>query len=167
MKGTAHLHDEIPHPLPGEANDFFCNSASLDAAIDMLDAHSTPGDLTIGGFLFGCELPPAGLLGGHEGRHCIERKTLEAEILQKLASRRQGVRSGIGDPFVVHLALNRVTQKKDGRTPIDEQHVFHGVFLFLAAVIELLIIRVLGARDASLGAIVTKRGGTSSDPAPC
>ncbi len=56
------------------------------------------------------------------------------------------------------FSLNRVAQKEDGEHGIDQEHVFDGVFLFLTAVIELLIIRVLGARDGSLGAIVTKRG---------
>ena len=55
------------------------------------------------------------------------------------------------------LALNRIAQKKDVQGLVDQQHVFHGVLPLLAAGIELLIILVLGARDASLCAIMAKK----------
>jgi hypothetical protein len=158
MESTAHFHHEVAHPFFNETNDFFHHPASFDAAIDVLDAHSTLGDQAIGGFLLDRELFASRLLGGHEGGHSIEGESLEAQILQELTARRQRIGRAIGNFLIMPLSLNRLAQKENFQGLVDQQHVFHRVFLFLAAVIELLIIRVLGARDTSLGAIVTKRG---------
>lgn len=167
MKSTAHLHNKIAHSIPDETDYFFYNSAALDAAVDMLNAHSTPGHLPIGSFLLRCKLLSTRFLYGHDSFHPIEGKSLEAQILQKMAARWQRIWSSIGDFLVVHLSLGRVTQKDDAQSFIDQEHVFDGMLLFLAAVIELLITRVLGARDASLGTIMTKRGEPPSGGVVC
>ena len=51
-----------------------------------------------------------------------------------------------------------LTQKENGEGSIDQQHVFHRMALFLAAITARLLKRVLGARDAPFGAIMAKRG---------
>jgi hypothetical protein len=52
----------------------------------------------------------------------------------------------------------RLTQKENRERHVDEQHVFHRVVLFLAAITARLLSRILRALDASFGPIVPKRG---------
>ena len=59
----------------------------------------------------------------------------------------------------MHRAFKGSAQKQDRHGGIDEQEVFQGVPLFLAAIMERLFRRVRGARDRPLGAVVAKRGG--------
>jgi hypothetical protein len=51
-----------------------------------------------------------------------------------------------------------VAQKEDEEQGIDEQDVFDGVVLFLAAITVGLFNRVLGADDASFRPVMGKRG---------
>ena len=51
-----------------------------------------------------------------------------------------------------------VAQKEDEEESIDEQDIFDGVVLFLAAITVGLFNRVLGADDASFGPVMGKRG---------
>jgi hypothetical protein len=51
-----------------------------------------------------------------------------------------------------------LTQEQNAERRIDQREVFQHVPLFLAAITSLLFSRVLGARDGSLGAIMTKKG---------
>ena len=51
-----------------------------------------------------------------------------------------------------------VTQEKDEEEGIDQQDIFHRMVFFLAAITRFLFSRVLGADDASLGAVMGKRG---------
>jgi len=60
------------------------------------------------------------------------------------------------DPAAVGVA-----QKEDDEERIDEQDIFDGVVLFLAAITRGLFSRVLGADDAPLGAVMGKRGATA------
>jgi hypothetical protein len=55
-------------------------------------------------------------------------------------------------------AAVRVTEKKDEKQGIDQQHIFHRMVFFLAAITRGLFNRVLGADDPPLGAVMGKRG---------
>src|SRR5262249_52169421 len=65
-------------------------------------------------------------------------------------------------------AAIRVTEKKDEKERIDQQDIFYGVVSFLTAITRFLFNRVLGADDASLGAVMGKRGevGAVTNTAP-
>src|SRR4051812_37543166 len=62
----------------------------------------------------------------------------------------------------MHAAFIGVTEKEYHERCIDEQKVFDRMILFLAAIVAFLFIRVFGARDASLGAIMAKRGAVAA-----
>jgi len=51
-----------------------------------------------------------------------------------------------------------IAQKEDREQSIDEQDIFYGVVLFLAAITCGLLRRVLGADDPPFGAVMGKRG---------
>ena len=51
-----------------------------------------------------------------------------------------------------------VAEEEDREQGIDQQDIFYGVVLFLAAITPRLFSRVLGADDAPLGAVMGKRG---------
>src|SRR3989449_8915632 len=58
----------------------------------------------------------------------------------------------------MHAAAVGVAQKEDQEEGIDEQDVFDGVVLFLAAITVGLFNRVLGADDAPFRPVMGKRG---------
>src|SRR3954454_23166992 len=60
-------------------------------------------------------------------------------------------------------ARMRLTQEEDVHGLIDQEQVFQHVPLVLAAITRFLCSRVVGARDGSLGAIMTTRGATGGE----
>src|SRR5262245_41734948 len=58
----------------------------------------------------------------------------------------------------MHAAAVGVAQKEDEEQGIDQEHIFYRVVSFLAAITLFLCNRVLGADDASFGAVMGKRG---------
>ena len=111
------------------------------------------------------EGPTPRLPGRHDDVDVGQRERQEAKILQQPAARRQGIRRGIGNPLIVGAAGIRVTQQENGQRRIDQQDVFHGVALFLAAITARLLNRILGALDAPFGPIMAKRGETGTGTA--
>ena len=158
MQRTADFHDKIADPLLTEAERVLDDATALDATVDVLDAHAPTGDAPIRGLLRACELPSSRLPGRHDDLHPVECECQEAQILEQPAPRRQGVRGGLGNAFIVGTACIGLTQKENRECRVDQQHVFHRVVFFLAAIIARLLSRILGALDAPFGAIVAKRG---------
>jgi len=58
----------------------------------------------------------------------------------------------------MHAAAVRRTQKEDREQGVDQQDIFDGVVLFLAAITFGLFRRVLGADDPPFRAVMGKRG---------
>jgi hypothetical protein len=165
MQRTADLHDQILDTRLPEAADVADDAAALDATVDVLDAHAPTGDAPISGLLRACELPSSRLPGRHDDLHPVERECQEAQILEQPAPRRQGVRGGIGNPLIVGTACIGLTQQANRECRVDQQHVFHRVVFFLAAIIARLLSRSLGTLDAPFGTIVAKRGEAGTDSA--
>ena len=158
MQRTADFHDQIADADLPEAIGVMDDAAALDATVDVLDPDPATGDAPIGPFLGAREGPTPWLLGGHDDLDVVECEGQEAEILEQPAPRGQGVRGGIGNALIVGAASVSVTEKEDRERRVDQQHVFQRVTLFLAAIIALLLSRILGALDAPFGPIVAKRG---------
>ena len=100
----------------------------------------------------------AWLLRRHEDLHLRERERQEAQILQQPTPGREGVGGGLRDAQIMDTAAVGVAQKEDDEQGIDEQDIFDGVVLFLAAITRRLFSRVLGADDAPFGPVMGKRG---------
>jgi hypothetical protein len=158
MQCTADFHHHIADPRFPYPDGLFQHAAAFDAAVDMFDAHPSPSEPPIPRFLRSRQLLAAGLLRRLDDVHSVQRKRLKAYILPQLAPSRQWVRRGVGEALVMDTARAGLTQEEDGQGPIDPQEIFQQVPLFLAAITPFLFSRVLGARDGSLGAIMTKRG---------
>jgi hypothetical protein len=165
MHGTADFHDRISDPRLPEAADVVDDAAALDAAVDMLNAHAPTSEAPIRRFLRLRERLSSWLPGWHEGLHLIERERQEAQLLEPPAPRRQGIRGGIRDAFIVDTARLGLTQKENREPSIDQQHVVDRVALFLAAITARVLSRILGALEAPFGPIVAERGeaGTAAD----
>src|SRR2546429_1477693 len=58
----------------------------------------------------------------------------------------------------MNAAAVGVTEKEDREQRVDQQDIFYRMVFFLAAITVFLCSRVLGADDASLGAVMGKRG---------
>ena len=89
----------------------------------------------------------------------------EKNLPQKAPSR-EGVGGGLRDAQIMDPAAVGVAQKEDDEESIDEQDIFDGVVLFLAAVTCGLFSRVLGADDPPFGAVMGTRGDTGAAAAP-
>ena len=158
MQCTADFHDPVADARLSEAAGVVDNTAAFDAAVDMFDAHPSPSDLPIPCFLRSRQLLSAGLLRQLDDVHAVQREGLKAQVLQQLAPCRQWIRRGVGEPLVMDTPWMRLTEEQNAQGPIDQEEVFQHVPLFLAAIASFLFSRVLGARDGSLGTVMTKRG---------
>src|SRR5678815_2095411 len=124
----------------------------------MLDPQPPLVERLVGQVLRQGELRTAGLLRRHEDLSLRERERQEAQILQQPTPSREWVGGGLSDTQIMDPAAVGVAQKEDDEERIDEQDIFDGVVLFLAAITHGLLRRVLGADDAPFGPVMGKRG---------
>src|SRR5262249_29183291 len=94
----------------------------------------------------------------HEDLHLGKCERQEAQILQQPTPGRESVGGGLRDAQIMGPAAVGVAEKEDDQQGIDQQHIFYCVVLFLAAITRFLFSRVLGADDASFGAVMGNRG---------
>jgi len=158
VQGTAEFHHQITDTLLPQAHPVFHNTAALDTAVHVLDTQPTLVQGLIGQLLFQREFLAAWLLGRHEDLDPGQRERQEAQILQQLTARRQGIRRRVRNGLIMATAAIGVTEKEDDEQGIDEQDIFDGVVFFLAAITLFLFNRVLGADDASFRPVMGKRG---------
>jgi hypothetical protein len=158
MQGTADFHKQIADACLPQATGVVDDAAALDAAVDVLDAHSTAGDAAMRGFLRACEGPAPWLPRRHDDLHLVEREHQAAEILEQPTARGQGVRGGSSNPLLVEAAGGGLTQNEDREHGMDQPHVFHRVARILAAITARLLSRLLGAPEATFGPSVANRG---------
>jgi hypothetical protein len=111
MQRTANFHEQVADPRLPHAAGVVDDAASLDAAVDMLDAHPPTSDMPIGGFLLAREGPAPWLLRRHDSLHLVQRQRQEAQILELPAPRWHGVRGGIGHTCIVGTVRRGRTQK--------------------------------------------------------
>jgi hypothetical protein len=160
MQCTADFHHHIAHPLFPHPDGLFEHPAAFDTAIDMFDTYPSPRNLPVVRFLFGRQLLPARLLRGLDDLHALQRERLKAHVLQQLASGQQRIRGRVGHALVVDASRLGLTQEQDAHRSVDQQEVFQHMPLFLPAIARFLFRRIVGARDGSFGAVMTKRGAT-------
>jgi hypothetical protein len=158
MQRTADFHDPSADPRLSQATDSVDDAAALAAAVDVLDAHTSAGDAPLRRVLGPRELASPRLPGWPEDVHLRKRKRQNAQGLEHPAPRRHGVRGRLRPPLIGGAAGIGRTQTEARERRIDQQHVFAGVALFLAAITARWLRRILGAREAPLGPLVAKRG---------
>jgi hypothetical protein len=158
MPRTADFHDQIADPRLSQATGVVDDATALHPAVDVLDTHATAGNAPIRGFLRAREGPAPRLLGRHDHLDMREHKRQKAQLLEQPAACGQRVRGRLGHPLIVNTARIGVTQTEDRERGVDQQHVFDGVALVLAAITARRLNRILGALETPFGAIVTKRG---------
>ena len=159
MQGTADFHHHIANACFPHADRLFEHAAAFDTAIDMFDAHPSPRDLSIARFLLRRQRFPAGLLRRLDDLYAIQCERLKAQILQQLTACGQRIRCAVSDALVMDTARMRLTQEENPSDGIDQDDIFEHVPFFLAAIIRFLLSRIVGARDGSLGPVMTTRGG--------
>src|SRR5215831_13939129 len=158
VQGTAELHHEIADALLPQADPVFHNATMLHTAVAMLNPQSAMVERLVGQLLLQGQLRTAGLLRRHEDLHLRERERQEAQILQQPTPSREWGGGGLRDAQIMAPAAVSVAQKEDDEERIDEQDIFDGVVLFLAALTRGLLRRVLGADDAPCGPAMGTRG---------
>ena len=88
MQRTADFHDQVADAQLPEAADVVDNTAALDAAVDVFDAHAATRNASIGGFLAAREGSASWLVGRHDDLDLVERERQEAEVLEQPTPRR-------------------------------------------------------------------------------
>ena len=124
----------------------------------MLDPQPPLVERLVGPLMLQGQLRTAWLLRRHQDLHLREREGQEAQILQQPTPGREWVGGGLRDAQNMGTAAVGVAQKEDDEQGIDEQDIFDGVVLFLAAITRGLLRRVLGADDAPFGPVMGNRG---------
>jgi hypothetical protein len=160
MQRTADFHHHVANSGVPHSDRLFEHTAAFDTAVDMLDAYAPPSKLPLPRFLGPRQLVPTRLLRGLEDVHAAQREGVKARLLQPLTPRRQRIGCGIGDALVMDTTRMRLAQEEEAHGLIDQEKVFQHVPRFLAAITRFLFSRVVGARDGSLGAVMTTRGAT-------
>jgi hypothetical protein len=160
MQRTADFHRYVANAGFPHSDRLFEHTAAFDAAVDMLDAYAPPSKLPLPRVLGPRQFVPTRLLRGLKDVHTVPRQGLKARILQQLTPRRQRIGCGIGDALVMDTTRMRLAQAEDAPGLIDQEQVVQHVPLVLAAITRVLCSRVVGARDGSLGAVMTTRGAT-------
>src|SRR5206468_2141938 len=158
VQGTAELHHEIADALLPQPDPVFHNATTLHTAVDMLNPQSAVVERLVGQLLLQGQLRTAWLLRRHEDLHLRERERQEAQILQQPTPSREWVGGGLSDAQIMDTAAVGVAQKEDGEENIDEQDIFDGVVLFLAAITRFLFSSILGADDAPFRPVMGTRG---------
>jgi hypothetical protein len=134
------------------------DATALHTAVHVLNADTPASNAPIGGFLCTGEGTPTRLLGWYDDLDLRERKRQKAQILEQPAACGQGVRGGIGHALIMGAPGIGLTEKDHRQCGVDQQHVFHRMAFFLAAITARLLSRILGAHDAPFRPIVPKRG---------
>jgi hypothetical protein len=127
---TADFHDKITDACTVETARIVDDATALDAAVDVLDAHATAGNMPIRGFLSACECPAPRLRGRHDDGDLIEHERQEGEILVQPAACGQGVGHCLRHTLIMGVAGVSPTQKEDPERRVDELYVFHLVAFF-------------------------------------
>src|SRR5712691_2716704 len=112
----------------------------------------------VGQCLLQGEILATGFLGRHEDLHLGQRERQEAQLLQQPTPGGQGIRRRVGNRLLMDAAAVGVAQKENDEQRIHEQDIFDRVVLFLPAITVGLFNRVLGADDAPLRPVMSKRG---------
>src|SRR5215831_18392131 len=99
MPCTADFHDQIADPRLSPAADVVDEAAALDAAVDVVDAHTSAGDAPIRRLLRAREGSAPWLPRGHDELDLGQRERQEAAILEQPAACGPGIRGGVGHPL--------------------------------------------------------------------
>ena len=158
VQGPADLHHESADALLPQADPGFHPPTPLDAAVDVLDPEPPLVERLVGQVLLPGQLRTAGLRRRHEDCHLRERDGQAAQLLQQPTPSRERGGGSLRDAQIMGTATVGVAQKEDREEGLDQQDIFDGVVFLLPALTRLLFNRVLGADDASLGAVMGKRG---------
>jgi hypothetical protein len=158
VQGTAECHHQSADAFFPEAEAVFDNATTLDPAVDMLDPQPTLVQGLVRPVLLQCALLAPGVLGGPEALHLRERARQDPQILHQPTAHRQGIQRRIRYGLLMGAAALGVTGAEDKKQGIDEQDIFDGVVLCLAALTRFLCSRVLGADDPSFRPVMGTRG---------
>jgi hypothetical protein len=158
MQGTADFHPHVARPLLPHPDGLCEHAAAFDTALDMCKTPPSPRDLSIARFLLRRQCLPARLLRRRDEVHALQRARWKAQVLQQMTPRGQRIRRGVSQAFVVDASRLGLTQQEEAQRGVDQEEVLHPMPLLLAAIAHLLCRGSVGAREGTLGAVMTKRG---------
>jgi hypothetical protein len=162
MQPTTRFHDSITNAILPEADVVFHHPIALHPTDRVFNPDSDGRNHAIAGLLRWREFPTKGFFLGLHDRQPLTRLPLEAHILIEITSRWEGITFQFREAFLIDLPFISGTQETNLTGLIDDQEVFDGVALLLAAVEFLLVLGIGGAMDRSLRTIMPKRGASGA-----
>ena len=120
------------------------------------------GDQSVFCLLLRSEFTTTRLLVWHRDFDIRKREANKAQVLPQRTAFGQRIRCLVGNRLVVPTAFIRIAQKRHLAAIVAKQDILHGMTLFLAAIVRLLLSIVVRAGDRSFRAIVVKRGAVAS-----
>jgi hypothetical protein len=158
MQGTADVHHAIADTVPPQPAPALNDPTALVTAGDMLNPEPTGMQGLVGPLLRHRQRLAAGCLRRHADRHLGQGERQEAQSLHQPAPGREGSRGGLGQPLVLEAASRRLTEQEDEEPSSDQEDIFNCMVLCRGALTLCLGRKVLGADDASFGAVMGTRG---------
>lgn len=142
-------HDFIHKAGSPVAKEIRHDVATFEASDGVFHRHPHAADDLVDGFLDGMEFTPPWLFLRLEGLGAGRLVALEASVFDDQGIRRVGQPTFIGELFVVNAAGRGGSQVNDPLLA-GEQQVLFAVGFFLAAVVFLLVVLVLGPTHGPL-----------------
>jgi hypothetical protein len=121
MQRTADFHDQVADAHLSKAAAIVDNTAALDAAVDVLDAHAATRNASIGSFLAAREGSAPWLFRRHDDLDLVEREGQEAQILEQ---RLPAARVGAAQAFVMGTAHRSRSVARDRERGVDQDTFF-------------------------------------------
>lgn len=162
MQSAGDGHHQVAEVRLPVAQLVFDDPAALHAAHRVLDPHLFARYATIFFFLLLGQLTTTRLLPGLLNLHLLRGKSLKSPILVEHTPCRKHIHFFIRKRLVMPSSGIGCTQKADLTLVIDHQDVLDRMALLLATVIFSLFVAIYWALDRTFGAIMIKKGASSS-----
>lgn len=137
------------------------NPIDFDTANTVLDQHPDVRDPLVVRFFLCTQCAAPWLLLGLKDRHSGQCEALKATILPKHTALWQSILGFICDAFIMHSSDIGRAQEHDPPIGVDQQYILDRMVFLFAAVVDFLLLTILGSCYWPFGSIVTKKGGAS------
>jgi len=137
------------------------NAIDFHTTNTVLDQYSDMRYPLVVRFFFLGQCAIAWLLLRLEDNHARQCEPLKSRILCQYTPFWQAILGFIRNPFIVGLSFACDAQEPDPSSRIDQQHVFDGMILLLATIVDFLLIDIFRTCYRSFCAIMAEKRGAS------
>lgn len=148
-----------------QAQRVFDDAAAFHTPNHVFDPHTNTSNAAVHRLFVSCQFTTTWLFRGLLHHYPRDGKALKAPILVEDAMRWKAIVFLVSKAFIMPLAFIRRAEKTNMTIGGDEHKVFDGMVLFLAAIIERLVIGVTWSVYRTFRSVVEKKGRSSGSGA--